>query len=142
MRHGAEIDRQLKKDVTLPSNKKFGLFFTILVGLIAFYAWFQNQFQLTYILIAISLTFLALTLLAPEKLSGLNKLWARFGIFMGRIINPLILGVMFFGLFTPISVITRLFGRDELDLQITDKKTFWKVRDAGIHSHTDFDRQF
>jgi hypothetical protein len=142
MRNANKNNYYLNTDVSLPSNKNFGLFFTILIGLIGGYASFQNQANLSYILVFICLALFAVTILAPEKLSHPNELWFRFGLLIGRIVSPLVLGIIFFGIFTPISLITRLFGRDELDRQIKEKETYWKTRNVGVDSLSSFERQF
>ena len=65
----------------------------------------------------------------------------RFGLLLGRVISPIILGIIFFGLITPYSIVIRIFGRDELRLRISKNKTHWITRSQSS-PQTDFKRQF
>jgi hypothetical protein len=61
--------------------------------------------------------FLFVTLLRADAKPPANKLWTQFGLLLGIIVSPVILGIIGFRLFTPTSLVTRLFGRDELSLR-------------------------
>ncbi len=73
----------------------------------------------------ISTIVLLLTLIKPKTLTWLNKGWIRLGIILGKIMNPIILGIIFFGVFTPISIFFKFSGRDELKLKKYKKNSFW-----------------
>ena len=77
----------------------------------------------------VGLSFLVATLVNPDVLLPLNRLWMRFGLLLGMIISPIVMGIIFFGLFTPMSLTMRLFRRDELRLRFKNKKTHWILRD-------------
>ena len=62
-----------------------------------------------------------------------------FGFIIGKIISPIVLGIIFFGMFTPISFLTRMLGRDELLLAKQKKKSYWEIRFEARHS---FKNQF
>jgi hypothetical protein len=85
--------------------------------------------------------FATVTLVKPDLLRPLNKLWMRFGFLLGKIVSPLILGIIFFALFTPIAVIMRLFRRDELRLRFKHKNSHWINREESTQS-TFFKNQF
>ena len=107
----------------LPSNRKFGFFFTAVFLIAAIYSHYVNSDAWVYILCALSASFLIITLVSADTLLPLNKLWMRFGLLLGMIASPIVMGVIFFGLFTPISFLIRLSGRDELRLKFTKKKS-------------------
>jgi len=65
----------------------------------------------------------------------------RFGILLGRIVSPIVLGIIFFGLFTPIAILMRLIGRDELRLKYTQRQTHWIPRSESIKAES-FKHQF
>ena len=65
------------------------------------------------------------TVFSPRLLIPFNKAWHKFGELLGKIVNPIVLGFMFFGLLTPIAVAVRLFGRDELRLKRRSKASYW-----------------
>ena len=82
-----------------------------------------NNPRVIFFLIAI--IFLILGLLNSEFLTPLNKIWFKFGIFLGKIISPVIMGIIFFLVVTPIGLIMRLLGKDVLNLKYNNKKTYW-----------------
>ena len=88
-----------------------------------------------------SLIFLFLTIVKDDILLPLNKLWMRFGFLIGMIVSPIILGIIFFGLFTPIALIMKLSGRDELKLKLKKKPNHWISRSELIKSES-FKQQF
>jgi hypothetical protein len=69
--------------------------------------------------------FLVITIINAKILLPLNKLWMKFGILLGMIVSPIIMGIIYFGIFTPIAIIMRLAGRDELRLRLKKQKTHW-----------------
>jgi hypothetical protein len=93
------------------------------------------------VFIAAALAFLLVTLIKSDALLPLNKLWMRFGLLLSMIVSPIVLGVIFFGLFTPYALIMRIFGRDELRLKIKKGETHWKSRSQTM-PQTDFTQQF
>ena len=73
----------------------------------------------------ISIIFLVLGLLNSKILTPLNKLWFKFGIILGEIISPLIMGIIFFLVVTPIGLLMRIFGKDVLNLKYNKNQTYW-----------------
>jgi hypothetical protein len=127
--------------IELPSNKKFGYFFAAIFIIIAAYFYINKSINLTYIFVSIAIFFFLAAILKDEILLPLNKLWMRFGFLLGIIISPIVLGLIFFGLFTPIAIVMRLFGRDELRLKFREKTSHWINRSNSIHAES-FKRQF
>ena len=128
-------------EIQLPSNRKFGFFFTFVFIIAA--AYFFNAANVTwaYVFFKIALIFLLITLIKSDALLPLNKLWMRFGVLLGMIISPILLGIIFFGLFTPIAILMRLSGRDELRLKLSQKVSYWIKRREPIKSES-FKNQF
>ena len=117
-------------ELQLPTNKKFGFFFTAIFLIATTYFYINNaSSSVVSTLSVVSLSFLVATLVNPDVLLPLNKLWMRFGLLLGMIISPIVMGIIFFGLFTPMSLTMRLFRRDELRLRFKNKKTHWILRD-------------
>ena len=85
--------------------------------------------------------FLFITLIKSDALLHLNKLWIRFGLLLGMLVSPIVLGVIFYGMFTPIAMLMRLSGRDELNLKFTQKISHWTTRKEVIRSES-FKNQF
>ena len=128
-------------EIELPSNRKFGFFFTFVFALAAAYFYYSANVSCAYVSIAAALAFLCITLFKSDALLPLNKLWMRFGLLLGMIVSPIVLGIIFFGLFTPIAMIMRLSGRDELRLKFTQKASHWISREEPIKSES-FKHQF
>ena len=88
-------------EIELPSNRNFGLFFTFVFAVAAAYFYYAANVVWMYVFIAAALAFLLVTLIKSDALLPLNKLWMRFGLLLGMIVSPIVLGVIFFELFTP-----------------------------------------
>ena len=128
-------------EIVLPSNRKFGFFFTFVFALVAAYFFYSTKETWAYTFIASASIFLLMTLVKSDALLPLNKLWMRFGLLLGMIVSPIVLGVIFFGLFTPIAILMRLSGRDELRLKYAQKASHWISRGEPIKSES-FKHQF
>ena len=129
-------------DVVLPSNSKFGFFFTFfftVAGIIFFY---KNLFVFFYLFLFLALFLFLITLINPKLLSPLNRLWMNFGLFLGLIVSPIVLGVIFFLIFTPVSLILKLIGRDELNIKLINKNSYWKKVDDKVLKENSFKQQF
>ena len=129
------------KDLKLPSNQKFGLFFAFIFIILSSFFFFGNKGITSFFFLILSVSFLIVSLIKPELLFPLNKLWMRFGFLLGMVINPIVLGILFFVLFTPISIIMKIFGRDELQLGLK-KKSYWKRINKKSLSIESFKNQF
>jgi len=126
----------------MPSDRKFGYFFSVVFLLVTIYSIYRgnNGVAVLFSLLTLS-TFLA-TLIKPTVLHPFNRIWLKFGLLLGKVISPIVLGILFFLLIVPVGVVTRLFGRDELDLKKSNQVTCWKVRDETDQSLTSFKNQF
>ena len=111
-------------ELKIGSNRSFGIVFFIVFLLIALYPLIHSE-EIRFWSIIISLIFLVLGLLNSKILAPLNKLWFKFGIFLGKIISPLTMGIIFFLVVTPIGLIMRLLGKDVLNLKYNKSKSYW-----------------
>jgi hypothetical protein len=128
-------------EIELPSNRKFGFFFTFAFAAAAAYFFHAASITWAYVFVTATLIFLLITLIKSDVLLPLNKLWMRFGLLLGMIVSPIVLGIIFFGLFTPIAILMRLSGRDELRLRFSHKVSHWITRSEPIKSES-FKNQF
>ena len=129
-------------EVELPTNRKFGGVFTLIFAATGVYLFNDGANTAAYLLFALAVTFFLATLIKADVLLPLNKLWMRFGLLLGMIISPIVLGLMFFGLFTPVSMLMKLFGRDELRLKLTERASHWKERNTDASQAEPFKNQF
>ena len=130
------------KQAELPSNKKFGLYFSIFFVMVGIYYLKESNFNLAIILLLTSAFFLLIALFKSQVFLPLNIVWMRLGVLLGIIASPIILGVIFFGLFTPIALVMKLFARDELQLKNSKCESFWKLKDQDPQSLVKFKYQF
>tara|TARA_B100000686_G_scaffold295604_1_gene326586 strand:+ start:190 stop:588 length:399 start_codon:yes stop_codon:yes gene_type:complete len=127
--------------VELPSNRKFGFFLTVIFLAACSYFFFVGTVTTAGIFGSLAMLFLLVTIAKDDVLLPLNKLWMRIGLLLGMIVSPIVLGLIFFVLFTPIALIMRVIGRDELRLRLSEKESHWIER--GTATQTDsFKYQF
>ena len=103
-------------DIKISSNKSFGIVFFVVFLLIGLYPLIYDENVRIWSLI-ISFIFLVLGFLNSSILTPLNLLWFKFGILLGKLISPIIMGIVFFLVVTPIGLIMRLFKKDLLKLK-------------------------
>ena len=130
---------------TLPSERSFGLLFGAVFVLLAAYGWFFKSWSsvVELSLLGVALAFVLLGFVAPKILSPLNWLWFQLGQVLGKIVSPIVLGAIFFLLLTPVSLVTRLFGRDELRLKREALQTsYWLDRAPPGPAPESFKNQF
>ena len=115
----------MNKNEKLPSNRNFGVVFFVVFLIIGLWPLLKIG-EIRYWSVFISVIFLLLGLINSYLLSPLNKIWFNFGKLLGKIISPLIMGVIFFLVVTPIGLIMRALGKDILSLKYNEKsKSYW-----------------
>ena len=111
-------------DIKIGSNRSFGIVFFVVFLIIATYP-LINDDELRLWSLIISIVFLFLGLVNSKILNPLNKLWFKFGIFLGKIISPLVMSIIFFLVVTPIGLLMRLFNKDLLNLKFNNNSSYW-----------------
>ena len=111
-------------EIKIGSNKSFGIVFFLVFLLIATYPLINGN-ELRLWSLVVSIIFLLLGLINSKILNPLNKLWFKLGIFLGKIISPLIMGIIFFLVVTPIGLIMRLLKKDLLNLKFNNNSSYW-----------------
>ena len=114
----------MEKKIKVSSNKSFGIVFSIFFLLISVYLLLNND-PIYYWSLFVSFIFLVLGLMNSKILSPLNLLWFKFGILLGKIVSPVVMGIIFFLVVTPISILLKIFGKDVLNLKFNNNKTYW-----------------
>ena len=82
------------------------------------------------------------TLFSAESLAPLNKAWAALGQILGRLVSPIVLGLIFFCLITPVALIGRIGGRDQLRLKTRADTSYWIKREPPGPAPDSFKNQF
>jgi len=120
------------KNIKIGTNRSFGIVFFLVFLLISIYPILKDG-NIRIWSLAIAIIFLLLGIANSKLLSPLNKLWFKFGLLLGQIVSPLIMGLIFFVVVTPIGIIMRLSNKDLLNLKYNKNKTYW-IKKSGPKS--------
>jgi hypothetical protein len=127
---GSHEFRGRKEAVQTSSERSFGLVFAVVFAVVGLLNLHGAGSYWPHWLGAAAL-FVLLALAAPGLLAPPNRLWAKFGLLLHRIISPVILAILFYGCITPIGYLMRLTGKDPLHLRCeADTQSYWIVRDT------------
>lgn len=131
-----------KSSIALPSDRSIGILFAIVAaGVGAWLTWRDSRFA--GVAFAISAAFLLVGLACPRILRPLNIAWMHLGLLLNRAVSPIVMGVIYFGLFTPIASVMRLRGRDVLQRRFDPARhSYWIVRDPPGPDGSSFQQQF
>ena len=117
----------------ISSNKSFGILFCIVFAIIAIWPIIHGE-QVRIWPIPISLIFLLLGLFNSRLLNPLNLAWIKFGELIGKIVAPIVMGIIYFLIITPIGLFMRLIGKDLLNLKLSRNKSYWIQREKKVGS--------
>ena len=124
----------MSNNLKISSNRNFGLVFSVFFLILGLWPLINNN-AINIWLIIISLIFLFLGLMNSKILYPLNKLWFKFGIALGTIIAPIVMGIIFFFLITPIGLLMKITGKDLLNTKYNKKiNSYWIKRDKSVDS--------
>ena len=110
--------------IKLPSNRSFGLLFFLVFLIISLWP-LSYEGEIRIVTLIISIIFLILGLINSNILKPLNFLWMKFGILLGRVISPIVMGIIFFFVVTPIGLLMKILGKDIINLKKNNRKTYW-----------------
>tara|TARA_Y100000590_G_scaffold324847_1_gene368470 strand:- start:4424 stop:4804 length:381 start_codon:yes stop_codon:yes gene_type:complete len=116
------------------SNKSFGIVFFVVFFIISFWDFNGEYYQIKFFPLFISVIFLVLGLINSKLLTPLNLIWIKFGELLGKIISPIVMGVVYFIIITPIGFFVRLLGKDLLNIKFSKKDSYWIKREKNIGS--------
>ena len=120
------------KDIKISTNKSFGVVFFVVFFLISVYP-LLNAGNIRFWSLIVAIIFLTLGLLNSKILTPLNKIWFKFGLLLGSIVSPIVMGIIFFFVVTPISSIMRILGKDILNLKWNKANSYW-IKKSGPKS--------
>tara|TARA_A100001388_G_C28729140_1_gene480561 strand:- start:632 stop:1015 length:384 start_codon:yes stop_codon:yes gene_type:complete len=112
---------EIKNTVT---NRNFGLTFFIVFLIVSIWPLLYSE-QIRIWSLIVGFIFLILGLVNSKILTPLNKIWFKFGIILGKLVSPVVMGIVFFFVVTPISIIMKIFGKDLLNLKYNNQKSYW-----------------
>lgn len=114
----------MKNKLQLPTNRNFGIVFFVFFLIISLWPLFYSS-EIRLWSFSIALIFLILGILNSKILTPLNKLWFNFGLFLGKIVSPFVMGIIFYAVVTPTGILLRLLGKDILNLKFNKKNSYW-----------------
>ena len=114
-------------NIKIGTNKSFGLVFFVFFFIVSIFP-LLNDGNIRFWSLIISIIFLILGILNSKILTPLNQVWFKFGILLGRFVSPVVMGVVFFVVVTPTSVIMKVLQKNLLNLKKGNKKTYWIER--------------
>jgi hypothetical protein len=118
----------LKNDkIKISSNRSFGIVFFVVFFIIAIFP-LLNDGNIRIWSVVLSIIFLILGLMNSSILYPLNKIWFKFGILLGKFVSPIVLGIIFFFVVTPIGILMKVLGKDLLSLKNNNEKSYWIKR--------------
>ena len=129
-------------NLKLPSNKKFGVFFSIIFFVITIYCLLYKSPLSAVIFGNIFFILIFITLLSPNLLTPLNKLWMQIGHFIGTIVSPLVMGIIYFLFFAPLAIVFKIIKRDYLKLKFNTSDSYWIERVHKVVDPESFKNQF
>ena len=125
----AHEDLSRDQQVEGSSDRSFGLVFSGVFLLIATWPLLQGG-TARWWAAGVAAAFAVIALSKPTLLASLNRLWMKFGILLGKVISPIALGILFYGVLTPIGAVIRLTGKDPLRLKLdSDTDSYWIGRE-------------
>jgi len=131
----------VKKD--LPPDRNFGLTMAAAAIVLAILLGRSGRMVPAALLAGLAAVLAVLAILKPGLLASLNRGWMMLGKAIGRVVSPIVLAILFFGLLTPMALLMRAFGRDELRLRRPqDAETYWRLREPLGPEPASFRRQF
>jgi len=126
-----KIDNKIKVQYE-KSNVTFGVLFFIFFLIISLYP-LNSGGVIRVWSVVLSLVFLIITIIKPSLFTFLNKLWIKFGILLGKIISPIVMGLIFFFLVTPIGILVRILKKDVMGLK-RGESSYWIDREDKLQS--------
>jgi len=118
--------------IKMGSNRSFGFVFSFVFLIIAFWSFRGDVSQIKISPILISIFFLILGIMNSKLLTPLNKLWFKFGMFLGSVIAPIVMLFVFFAVVTPVGIFMRLLGKDLLNKKYNKNNSYWIKRDKTM----------
>ena len=129
-------------DSNIPSNRQFGFFFSVIFGIASLYFAIKATAIWSLVCGVLCLATFITTVVASNRLRPANLAWYKISILLSKVVNPVVLGIIFFVLITPVALIIRFAGRDELQLKLHRQSSLWKHRLPIEHKQSTFNNQF
>ena len=132
----------MPRHITPPSERKFGLSFAAVFVALAVRSWWQGRLPLAAALLAVVAALLITAFFAPRILEAPNRAWFVIGVWLSKVVSPVVIGAMFLLVVTPAGILMRLFSHDPLGLRSRAKTSYWITRDPPGPAPESYKHQF
>lgn len=133
----------MRKSSWLNSNQALGLLFSLVFIWVGCARWIFHHGNARPWAIVVAVAFLACAIISPDMLAPVNKAWTWLGATLGKIVTPVVLGVLFFGIVTPAGILFRRFASGYRAWKPDPTlKTYWNLRTHSNDSAHNFKNQF
>lgn len=122
----------------MPSNKSFGIVFSVFFLILTLYYFFNDSLNLSSLFLILSILFLILGLNDSKILTPFNSVWTKFGFLLGKFVSPIIIGFIYFFVIFPTKLFLVFLKKDNLMLNNKSRNTYWKIYD----NDSNMDNQF
>ena len=118
--------------IKISSNRSFGLVFFVVFLIVALWP-LKHEEDIRLWSLALSIIFFILGILNSKLLTPLNQLWPRFGLLLGNIVAPIVMGLVFFLVVTPVGIVMRILCKDLIRKKLNkNNKSYWIKREKPI----------
>ncbi len=114
----------MSNKIEIGSNRSFGIVFFIFFLIISLWP-IKNGLDIRLWSLVVSIIFLLLGLFNSKLLTPLNQIWFKFGLLLGKVVSPVVMGAVFFLVVTPTGLIMKFLGKDLLNLKKSNSKSYW-----------------
>ena len=122
----------------MPSNKSFGIVFSVFFLILTLYYFFNNSLNLASIFLILSILFFVLGLNNSKVLTPFNSVWTKFGFLLGKFVSPIIIGFIYFFVIFPTKLFLVFLKKDNLMLNDKLRKTYWKAHNNDSNMNNQF----
>ncbi len=117
-------------EVKVGSDRSFGIVFTVVFAIVGLWPLTGEGGEPRLWALGAAAAFLVVSLVRPKTLRPLNLLWFKFGLLLHSVVNPLVMGLLFFVTVTPMGLLMRALGKDLLTMKRQpDAASYWILRD-------------
>tara|TARA_Y100000817_G_C16742260_1_gene492996 strand:- start:273 stop:668 length:396 start_codon:yes stop_codon:yes gene_type:complete len=128
--------------INYPENKRFGILFSILLLVLSIIFFLSHKQNLLVIFILLFILLLGITIFRPILLTYPTKVWLYFGKLISLIISPIVLGIIFLFIISPLAIFFKIIKRDELKLKKNKYMSAWITRKEKVYNKKSFKDQF
>ena len=139
---GLHEQLERSEEIRGSSDRSFGFTFAVVGAIFALWPLWRGEAPRWWLL-AVVAALVAVSLWVPRILRPLNRIWLKIGLLLNKVVSPIVLGIVFFGVLTPLGAVLRMRGKDPLRLRFEkDAPSYWIMRQPPGPAPRSMTRQF